>query len=56
MCLAGALNPFIFNVIIDIYDLITIFLGILGLFCVGLFLLLCFVPREVLLAFIVKLI
>ena len=34
---------------------ITIFLIVLGLFCVGLFLLLCFVPREVPLVFVTKL-
>ena len=38
------------------YDSITIFLIILGLFSVGLFLLLCFLPREVPLAFVVKLV
>ena len=34
---------------------ITVFLIVLGLFCVGLFLLLCFLPRDVPLAFVVKL-
>ena len=43
-----------FKVIIDMYDPITIFLIVLGLFSVSLFLLLCFLPREVPLAFIVK--
>ena len=37
------------------YGPITIFLIVLGLFCVGLFLLLCFVPREVPLVFVTKL-
>ena len=54
--LIGAFNPFTFKVIIDMYDPITIFLIILGLFSVGLFLLLCFLPREVPLAFVVKLV
>ena len=44
------------KVIINAYDLITIFLIVLGLFCVGLFLLLCFLPREVPLAFLIKLV
>ena len=38
------------------YDPITIFLIVLGLFCVCLFLLLCFLPREDSLAFVVKLV
>ena len=38
------------------YDPITIFLIALGLFFVGIFLLLCFLPREVPAAFIVKLV
>ena len=38
------------------YDPVTIFLIVLGLFCVGLFLLLCFLPREIPLILIVKLI
>ena len=54
--LVGAFNPFTFKVIIDMYDPITIFLIIWGLFCVGLFLVLCFLPREVPLAFVVKLV
>ena len=54
--LVGAFNPFTVKVIIDMYDPITIFLIVLGLFCVGLFLFLCFLPREAPLAFIVKLI
>ena len=44
--MSGAFNPFTFKVIIDMYDSITIFLIVLGLFSVGLFLLLCFLPRE----------
>ena len=52
--MSGAFNPFTFKVIIDMYGSITIFLIILGLFSVGLFLLLCFLPREVPLAFVVK--
>ena len=51
--LVGAFNLFTFKVIIDMYDPITIFLIVLGLFSVGLFLL-CFLPREVPLAFVVK--
>ena len=36
MCLLiGAFNPFTFKVIIDMYDPITIFLIVLGLFSVG---------------------
>ena len=53
--LVGAFNPFTVKVIIDMYDSITILIG-LGLFSVGLFLLLCFLPREVSLAFVVKLV
>ena len=49
--LVGAFNPFTSKVIIDMYDPITIFLTVLGLFSVGLFLLLCFLPREFPLAF-----
>ena len=52
----GSFNPFTFKVIIYIYDPITIFLIALGLSCVGLFLLLCFLSGEVPLAFIVKLV
>ena len=50
------INPFTFKVMIVIYDLITIFLIVLGLFSVGPFLPLCFLPREVPLAFVVKVI
>ena len=38
------------------YGPITIFLIVLGLFCVGLFLLLCLLPREVPLGFVVTLV
>ena len=51
-----AYNPFIFKVIIDTYDPTTIFLVVLGFFCVSLFLLLCFLLREIPLAFVVKLV
>ena len=41
LCLSiGAFNPFTFKVIINMYDPITIFLVVLGLFSVSLFLLL----------------
>ena len=53
--LVGAFNPFTFKVIIDMYDSITVFLTVWGLFSVGLFLLLCSLPREVPLAYVVKL-
>ena len=52
--LVGAFNPFAFKIVIDVCDPITIFLIVLGLLSVGLFLLLCFMPREVPLAFVVK--
>ena len=52
----SSFNPFTVKVIIDMYDLITIFLIVLGLFFVGLFLVLCFLPGEVPFAFVVKLI
>ena len=52
--LVGAFSPFTFKVIINMYDPITIFLIVLGLFCL-LFLLFCFQPTEVPLAFVVKL-
>ena len=52
----GAFNSLIFKVVINIYDPITIFLIVLGLFCVDLFLLLCFLLREVPLAFVVQLV
>ena len=53
--LGFAFNPFTFKVIIDVYDPITIFLIVWGLFSVSLFLLLCFLPREVPFAIVVKL-
>ena len=53
--LVGAFNPFTFKLTINIYDPITIFLIVLGLFSVGLFLLLCLLPREIPLAFVLKL-
>ena len=54
--LLGAFNPFTFKVIINMYDPITVFSVVLGLPSVGLLLLLCFLPREVPLAFVVKLV
>ena len=45
-----------FKVIISIYDTIAISLIVWGLFHVDLFLLVCFLPREVPLAFVVKLV
>ena len=56
MFLVGAFNPFTFKVIINMYVPITISLTVLGFLIVGLFLLLCFLPREVPLAFVVKLV
>ena len=50
--LVGVFNLFTFKVVIDICDPITIFLIVLGLFSVGLFLPLCFLPREVPLALV----
>ena len=54
--LVGAFNPFTFKVIISMYDCVTIFLIVLDLFSVGLSLVLCFLPREVPLTFVVKLV
>ena len=54
--MVGAFNSFTFKVIIYMYDPITIFLIVFGLFCVGLFLLLYFLPGEVPLAFVVNLV
>ena len=52
-----AFNPFTFKVVIDMEDPITISLIVLGLFCVVFFFpSLCFLLREVPLAFVVKLI
>ena len=49
-------NPFTIKVITNMYNPTTIFLIALGLFCVGLLLLLCFLPREVPLVLVVKLV
>ena len=54
LCVFGTFNPLTFKVIIDLYDPITVFLIVWSLFFVGLYLLLCFLPREVPLAFVVK--
>ena len=56
--LVAAFNQFtfIFKVIVGMYELITIFLIALGLFCVCLFLFLYFLPRELPLAFVVMLV
>ena len=54
--LVDAFNQFTFKVIINMYDSVTIFLIVWDLFSVGIFLLLCFLPREVPLAFVVKLV
>ena len=54
--LAGALNPFTSKVISNIYGPIIIFLVVLDLFCVVLFLFLCFLSRGVSLAYSVKLV
>ena len=54
--LVDAFNPFTFKVIVNMYDPITIFLIVLGLFSVGLFLLLWLIPTEVPLAFAVKMV
>ena len=52
MSFGWCINPFIFKVIINMYDTITIFLIVLGLFSVSLFVFLYFLPREVSLAFV----
>ena len=54
--LVGAFNLLTFKVVIDMYNPITIFLIVLDLLSIGLFLLLCFLPKEVPLAFVVKLV
>ena len=54
--LVGAFNQFTVKVIIDMYDPISILLIVSGLFFVGIFLCLCFLPGEVPLAFAVKLV
>ena len=56
LCLLVGDNLFIFKVIIDMYDPITIFLLVWGLFSVGLLLFMCFPPREVPLVFVIKLV
>ena len=56
MSLVGAFNLFTLKIIIDMYDPITIFLVVWGLFSVGLFLPLCLLPSEVPLAFVVMLV
>ena len=54
--LVGVFDPFTFKVIIDMHDPINVFLTVWGLFCVDLFLLLCFPPRKVPLALVLKLV
>ena len=54
--LVGAFNPFTFKVVISMYDPITVSLVVWGLFSIGLFLLLCFLPRDVPSASVVKLV
>ena len=54
--LVPAFNPLTFKVIINLYYSITAFLTVLGLFSVGLFLVLCFLPKEVPLTSIIKLV
>ena len=51
-----AFNPLIFKVIINMCDLVTVFLMVLDLFSVNLFLLSCFLTGEIPLAFVVKLV
>ena len=52
--LVGAFNPFTFKVMIDIYELLLFLVW--GLFSVALFFILCFLPRDVSLTFVVKLV
>ena len=47
-------NPFTFKTITDLYDPVTIFLIVLGLFFINLFFLFCFLSREVPLAVVVN--
>ena len=54
--LVDAFNLYTFKIIINMYDPITMIFIDLGLFTVGLCLLLCFLHREVPLAFVVKLV
>ena len=61
MSFAYAFNTFTFNIIVNKYDPVGLpwwnhFLNCLGLIFVCFFFLLCFLPREVPLAFVVKLI
>jgi len=53
--LVSAFNQFTLKVIIYVYDPVTIFSIVWGLFSVDLFLVLCFLPGEVPLACVVKL-
>ena len=46
MSFVGTFNPFIFKIIIGMYELITILLIFLCLFCVGLVLLSCFLKEA----------
>ena len=50
--LVGTFNPFTFEVITGMYDPITILFIVLGLFFIDLYLLLCFLSREVPLPFL----
>ena len=54
--LIGAFNLFAFKVMADVYDSITIFLIVWGLFSVGLFLLLSFLHRDLSSALVVNLV
>ena len=54
--LVGTFNSFTFKIIIKMCDSITVFLIAWSLFSVNLFLFLCFLPREVPLAFVEKLV
>ena len=54
--LIGAFNLFTFKVMADMYDSITIFLIVWGLFSVGLFLLLYFLHRDLSSALVVNLV
>ena len=54
--LVPAFNPLTFKVIINLYYSITVFLTVWGLFSMGLFLALCFLPKELPLTSIIKLV
>ena len=56
LLLVGAFKPFTFKLIINMYDPITILLIVSCLFCVSLFILLCFLTGEVPLAFVIELV